>query len=508
MLAWSYKNGLAIPAKKEKRNFVGGLSRLLKVGYSRDVLKLDYSSLYPSIQLTHDVFPESDITGVMKGLLSYFRDTRIMYKNLSAEWKSKDVKISQKYDNFQLPVKIFINSLFGALSAPQVFPWGDMDRGEMITCTGRQYLRMMINFFTERGYNASVMDTDGINFSVPSGVENRRYAGKGLNWLVKEGKEYVGADADVAEFNDMCMRGTMGLDTDGSWPACINLARKNYALLTDKGKVKLTGNSIKSKKMPKYIEVFLDKGIKMLLNGYGQDFVEWYYDYLHRIFDQDIPLMEIANKAKIKQSVGDYIKRSKTTTKSGALMSRQAHMELAILENLNVNLGDVIYYVNNGTKATHGDVQKVNRPKKGWSDLQIETYFENTKGDPQSIDSVIQLNCYRIDPQELESNPNLRGEYNIQRAIATFNKRVEPLLVCFKEEVRNGLLVKNPEERPYFTKDQCELINGVPFDEEDQDKLEDVMEMSDDEVVFWEKVGVSPYHMYDDIDPYMQKFIS
>jgi hypothetical protein len=80
-------------------------------------------------------------------------------------------------------------------------------------------------------------------------------------------------------------------------------------------------------------------------------------------------------------------------------------------------------------------------------------------------------------------------------------------LVCFKEEVRNGLLVKNPEERPYFTKDQCELINGVPFDEEDQDKLEDVMEMSDDEVVFWEKVGVSPYHMYDNIDPYMVKFI-
>ena len=217
--------------------------------------------------------------------------------------------------------------------------------------------------------------------------------------------------------------------------------------------------------------------------------------------------MEIANKAKIKQSVDDYIKRSKTTTKSGALMSRQAHMELAILENLNVNLGDVIYYVNNGTKATHGDVQKVNKPKKGWSDLQIETYFENTKGDPQSIDSVIQLNCYRIDPQELESDPTLRGEYNVQRAIATFNKRVEPLLVCFKEEVRNGLLIKNPEERPYFTKDQCELINGVPFDDEDQDKLEDVMEMSDDEVVFWEKVGVSPYHMYDNIDPYMVKFI-
>jgi DNA polymerase elongation subunit (family B) len=54
MLAWSYKHGLAIPAKESKTDFVGGLSRLLKVGYSKNVLKLDFSSLYPSIQLVHD----------------------------------------------------------------------------------------------------------------------------------------------------------------------------------------------------------------------------------------------------------------------------------------------------------------------------------------------------------------------------------------------------------------------------------------------------------------------
>ena len=552
MLAWSYKNGLAIPAKKEKRNFVGGLSRLLKVGYSKNILKLDYSSLYPSIQLVHNVFPESDITGVMKGLLSYFRNTRIMYKNLAEEYSNVDSKKSKSFDTKQLPIKIFINSLFGALSAPQVFPWGDMDKGEMITTTGRQYLRMMINFFGERGYSATVMDTDGVNFSVPDGVDSRRYVGKGLNWKVTKGKEYFGEEADVMEFNDLAMKGEMALDTDGRWPACINLARKNYALITEKGKIKLTGNSIKSKKMPKYIEIFLDKAIKLLLNGNGQGFVEWYYEYIQRIFDQKIPLMDIASKARIKQSIDDYIKRSKTKTKAGALMSRQAHMELAINEGLNVNLGDVIYYVNNGTKASHGDVQKVNQPKKGWNEEQISLFFSNNQksdyknkeqfllnngwekswsddnwvrsdaknkeantGIPTdlayrltSTDSVIQLNCYRINPQELESNPGLTGEYNIQRAIATFNKRVEPLLVCFKQEVREGFLVKNPEDRPFFTKDQCELINGVPFDDGDQDKLEDVMTISQEELNFWENINTSPYHMYEGVDPYMQKFIS
>jgi DNA polymerase elongation subunit (family B) len=499
MLAWSYKNGLAIPRKEEKRNFVGGLSRLLKVGYSKDVLKLDYSSLYPSIQLVHDVFPECDITGAMKGLLTYFRNSRIMYKNLAAEYKTIDKKKSTSFDRKQLPIKIFINAFFGSLSAPHVFPWGDIDMGEQITCTGRQYLRQMLNFFSKRGYSPLVCDTDGMNFSLPpEGVDDRVYIGKGLNWLVKEGKEYRGYDADVAEFNDIFMKGEMGLDCDGTWDSCINLARKNYATMEHNGKIKLTGNSIKSKKMPKYIEKFLDKGIKQLLKGEGKEFIEWYYEYIQKIFDQRIPLAEIASKAKVKLSIEDYIKRSKQTTKAGALMSRQAHMELIIRDGIQSNLGDMILYVNNGTKASHGDVQKVNKPKKGWSGEQLGIYFTNTKGDPNTTDSVIQLNCYRIEPSDLENNPEMLGEYNIQRAIATFNKRVEPLLIVFDDEVRDTLLIKNPEDRSFYTTDQCKLINGKPFSPGDQDDVyENLIKMEQGEVDFWESVGIDPNYMYE-----------
>jgi hypothetical protein len=224
---------------------------------------------------------------------------------------------------------------------------------------------------------------------------------------------------------------------------------------------------------------------------------------------------------------------------------------LAIKEGLNVNLGDVIFYVNNGSKASHGDVQKVNQPKKGWSEDQISLFFSNNEksdyknkeqyllsngwekswsednwvrsdaknkeantGIPTDVayraassDSVVQLNCYRIDPSDLENNPTMKGQYNIQRAIATFNKRVEPLLVVFKQEVRNGLLVKNPEDRPFFTKDQCELINGQPFNDSDQDKLEDVMEISDEEMLFWNRSGINPYHMYKLSNKSMLKYV-
>ena len=472
MCSWSYKHKLAIPKKLEKRKFTGGLSRLVQVGYSRNVLKLDYSSLYPSIQLVHDVFPKCDVTGAMKSMLKYFRDTRIMYKNLAGEFKKSDPKLAISYDRKQLPIKIFINAFFGSLSAPHVFPWGDIDMGEQITCTGRQYLRQMIMYFMKRGYVPLVMDTDGVNFETPKERIEYKYIGKGLNGLVKEGKEYVGSEADVAEYNDLFMRNEMGLDIDGVWPATINVARKNYALLTDKGKVKLTGNSIKSKKLQTYVAEFLDKGLRMLLDGKGSEFLDFYYEYVNKIFYKEIPLSKIANKARVKQSLEDYKLHITKTTKSGSMMSRQAHMELLLQSNKSPGLGDTIFYVNNGERKSHGDVQK-------------------------RKDSLV-LNCYMIDEREIEMNPDLLGEYNVPRYLAAFNKRIEPLLVVYSPEIREDILIEDPKDQPIFTKSQTELVRGYPMKEFHQDTLDDVLTLSDTEISFWQSVGIDPYYMYID----------
>ena len=145
-------------------------------------------------------------------------------------------------------------------------------------------------------------------------------------------------------------------------------------------------------------------------------------------------------------------------------MSRQAHMELVINEGSKVDLGDTIFYVNNGTAQSHGDVQR-KKQKDGTS-------------------KVI-LNCYRISLNEMEKNPELTGDYNVPRYINIFNKRVEPLLVCFKLDIRDSILVKKPEDRQYFTRKQCELINGIGRSEGDQDSLEEVLDLSNEEKIFW-----------------------
>ena len=493
MLAWSYENNLAIPAKDEKRAITGGLSRLLNVGYAKNIVKFDYASLYPSIQLVYDVFPECDVMSVQKSMLKYFRNIRIKYKRLAGELKSSDPVQAEMYDRKQLPIKIFINAYFGSLSAPQVFPWGDMNMGETITCTGRQCLRMMIMFFMKKGYKPLVMDTDGVNFETPETIDTHVYIGKGNNELVEEGKEYKGIEADTAEFNDLFMRNEMGLDIDYVAPACINVSRKNYIIkLNKKGKevIKLTGNTIKSKKLQQYIVEFLDEGLKHLLSGDGLSFVELYYQYVEKIFNKEIPLSKIANKARVKQSVDDYKKHIKKTTKSGSLMSRQAHMELVLQNNYPAGLGETIYYVNNGTKKSDGDVQKISKPTK-----KMQEEFMREHGVPMPND-YLQINCYMIPEKDIQNNPDLTGDYNVARYLTNFNKRIEPLLCAFKPEIREDILVEDPKDRQYFTKSQCELISGHPLKEDGQDKFDEVMTLSDSEVLFWNRVQRDPFYMY------------
>ena len=91
------------------------------------------------------------------------------------------------------------------------------------------------------------------------------------------------------------------------------------------------------------------------------------------------------------------------------------------------------------------------------------------------------------------------GEYNVPRYVSIFNKRVEPLLVCFKPEVRDSLLKKNPEDREYYTKTQCNLINGIGRKEGDQDSLEEILTLSPEEKDYWKNMDLSENYFMEEL---------
>ena len=414
-------------------------------------------------------------------------------------------------------------------------------------------------------------NTDGFNFQKPLKyryTESHPYIGKGLGRNVKKGKEYTEVDADVAEFEDTFINeayngGVLknGLGIDEYCDACIQFARKNYADLMPDGSKKLVGNTIKSKKLPIYIEKFLNKAIDMLLHGKGSEFLNYYYDYIEKIYNMQIPLKDIATVGKIKTSIETYKESCKQLTAGGTKKARQAWYELAIRDNLPVNMGDTIYYINTGDKKSVSDVQRVTKYYFEGRDGKEIDYVTNDDGTPKTdrkgnaiplskgLESeynrkkkandpivlapnnskkkyiskdeyihkaypsikdkdVIVFNCVRL-PNEIVEDEDDHFcsddiEYNKEKYIDMFNKRIKPLLVCFDEKIRygvnekgktiNNILITSPKDRKEFTESESHLVAGQPYESIDQDTYEQLMTIEDKEIKFWiENNKVPPY---------------
>lgn len=185
MMAWSYENDLAIPYASNTGKFTGGLSRLLRTGFVKNVVKLDFNSLYPSIILTWAIEDEKDLSGATLKFLEYFLTSREKYKGVK---KAAD-KLIEKFEAFincgnklndedsisyskalaefasadklQNIRKVFCNSFFGAYGSNNgaVYPWKSIKCAERTTCTGRQSLRLMISHFNKLGYKPIVGDS-------------------------------------------------------------------------------------------------------------------------------------------------------------------------------------------------------------------------------------------------------------------------------------------------------------------------------------------------------------
>ena len=577
MLTWSYENNLAIPELIDTHAFTGGLSRLLVTGYVDRIIKLDYNSLYPSIILTHDINTDIDIMGAMSMMLEYILTKREEYKGekKSADKKVREItqllenqpnneellnelkKYKSKYtlfDNMQSAIKVIGNGFFGSYGSGSVFPHSDLICAEETTCTGRMALRLMIGWFTNLGYKPLVGDTDGFNFQMPKEfryTKEHPYIGKGLNRLVKEGKEYIDEWGDIMEFNDLFMRNKMGLDEDEVIPANITCARKNYLDLLDNGEVKMVGNTLKSKKMPIYIEKFIAKAAELLLHNKGKEFIEYYYDYIEKIYNMQIPLKDIASVGKIKTSIKEYKEGCKQLTAAGSKKARQAWYELAIKENLNVNMGDSIYYINTGKKKGDSDVKRITKfyymnngekidyavDEKGekmldrrgnvisltkYLEKQFNLYKKEHKGTKTKIydfgktlfpnleeDDIVIFNCVLLTNDLVEDEEDHfcdeDFEYNVDKYIEMFNKRIRPLLVVFDRNIRtyvnekgkevDNILITNPKDRKTFTEEETKLVSGQPFNETDQDTYEQLMTMEDKEIRFWLSIGKVPTYI-------------
>lgn len=244
MLAWSYENDLAVPELIPSRSFTGGLSRLLSVGYIDRVVKLDYNSLYPSIILSLGIESKIDISGVMSALLEYILTQREYYKELKGEFGGKAKKTKKQIeketetkiidelkkllneyeagaarnDKMQLPLKITGNAFFGSYGSGSVFPWSDIECAEETTCSGRMMLRLMIYWFTNKGYKPIVGDSFTSDTPVYIKYKDTNYIDiVPISSLINENRiniDMLGREYDYSEksFQVLCRSGWRDVD--------------------------------------------------------------------------------------------------------------------------------------------------------------------------------------------------------------------------------------------------------------------------------------------------------
>lgn len=378
-------------------------------------------------------------------------------------------------------------------------------------------------------------NTDGFNFAFPKEfryTKDNPYISNGAGRNSEKGKEYINEEADVAEFEDLYFNtawnggvNKMGLGIDEIVKSTINLRRKNYLDLMPNGSMKKVGNTVKSRKLAGYLKKFLEKACHQLLLNQGYDFINDYYSYIDDIYNYRIPIKDIAAKGSIKKSLEEYKKDCNTRTKAGNKKSRQVWYELAINENLNVNIADTLYYVNTGGKKSDSDVKRIThqfvlisgqeqevtakttrivlepicqaqgieyrtlktaKKKEMLAPLIVREEDEivvNAKLVPQEIiDSEKDIFCYEIEGME----------YNVEKYIDQFNNRIKPLLVCFSPDIREQILVKSPSDRKYYTKEETQLVSGFPHKPEDQDTYEALMTPENKEIDFWTRIGKTP----------------
>ena len=115
----------------------------------------------------------------------------------------------------------------------------------------------------------------------------------------------------------------------------------------------------------------------------------------------------------------------------------------------------------------------------------------------REYDEII-LNCKMI-PASLAESEDLvlcsqveDLEYNVEKYIDQFNKRVKVLLVCFHPDIREKILINNPSDIPYFTESESQLVSGYPNKETDQDTYEALMTPERKEIEFWTRMSEIP----------------
>jgi DNA polymerase, archaea type len=314
----------SLPAPEPARSFEGGYTDLFFEGLARNVQHCDIRSLYPSILLREARNPRNDPLGIFLQLLAHLRDFRI-----DAKQRAQDPALApaaaSRWDALQATFKILINSFYGYLAFSQA-RFNDFDLAAAVTAQGRDLLRSMVDRLRELGALPIEIDTDGIYYTPPSGLDPAA-----LERFQKDFRAPLPAGIEV-EF-------------DGRYPAMFSYKMKNYALLEDDGTVILKGAALKSRGLEPFLRDFLREWLTLTLQGRAEEIPALLARRRDDIAARRLPVAALAKTEMLTDSPATYQRKRETGGKS-----RQPAYEVALASGREFQAGDAVSYYVTGDK--------------------------------------------------------------------------------------------------------------------------------------------------------------
>jgi DNA polymerase elongation subunit (family B) len=311
----------SIPELPLPQTFEGGYTDIFFTGVARNVWHCDVASLYPSIMLQFDCFPQSDRLQIFRHLLTDLRTFRLEAK--SKMRGAKDLAQQRYFHALQNTFKILINSFYGYLGFAQGH-FADFDAAARVTQIGRDLLKKMIDWLNAHGAKVIEVDTDGIYFVPPDKIDIDDLQ-KGLAKELPPGIE---------------------VEFDEQFDAMFSYKAKNYALLTKDGDVIIKGGALKSRGLEKFQRLFLEEMIKLIMKGKPEAIVDLRNTFEKKIRKRDWKIDMLMKTDTLQDSLDKY--RAKI---AGSARNRAAAYELALASGRNYKPGDQIsYYIKSTPK--------------------------------------------------------------------------------------------------------------------------------------------------------------
>ena len=311
----------SIPELPLPQAFEGGYTDIFFTGVARNVWHCDVASLYPSIMLQFDCFPQSDQLQIFRHLLTDLRKFRLEAK---AKMRAATSPAEQRHlKAFQNTFKILINSFYGYLGFAQGH-FADFDAAARVTQIGRDLLKKMIDWLNAHGAKVIEVDTDGIYFVPPDKINIEKLQ-EGLAKELPKG---------------------IDIEFDEQFDAMFSYKAKNYALLTKDADVIIKGGALKSRGLEKFQRVFLEDMIKLIMEGKPEAIVDLRNKFEKKIRNREWKIDMLMKTDTLQDSLEKY--RNKI---AGSARNRAAAYELALTSGRAYKPGDQIsYYIKSTPK--------------------------------------------------------------------------------------------------------------------------------------------------------------